>query len=189
MVKIAIFASGRGSNAEKIIQHLQGNESIKVSVIITNKNKAGVLDLAEKFNLPSKVIDRASFYESTETIDFLKDLGVSHIVLAGFLWKIPESLIETYPNKIINIHPALLPKYGGKGMYGHHVHQAVYDQKDKKSGITIHLVNQYYDEGKIIFQASCDLVPGETPDEIAARVLKLEHQHFPKVVEVWATAY
>lgn len=189
MVRIAIFASGRGSNAEKIIQHLEGHASIKVAVILSNKSTAGVLDLAKKYHIPSKVINRASFYETDQTIDFLKEMDITHIVLAGFLWKIPESLIAAYPNRIINIHPALLPKYGGKGMYGHHVHQAVFDHKEKKSGITIHLVNQHYDEGKIIFQASCDLLPGENPEEIASRVLKLEHQYFPKVVEVWTTGY
>lgn len=182
--RVAIFASGRGSNAESIINYLAESD-ISIDLIVTNRSKAGVLDLAEKHKIKTLLIKKDEFYDSESIIDQLESEKISHIILAGFLLKIPDYLIKAFPEKILNIHPALLPKYGGKGMYGHHVHQAVYDNKENESGITIHLVNENYDEGKIIFQASCAILNGDEPDDIARKVLELEHFHFPRVVENW----
>lgn len=183
--KLAIFASGRGSNAEKIIEYLKDNDQIKVGLIISNRSTAGVLDLAAKFDIPSLVIKKAEFYSSEAILLELEQFDISHIILGGFLLKIPKYLIQAFPDQILNIHPALLPKYGGKGMYGHFVHEAVFENKEKESGITIHLVNQNYDDGKIVFQASCTLLPEDQPDDIAKRVLQLEHFHFPRVIKNW----
>lgn len=181
--RIAIFASGSGSNAEKIMERFAQSEAIKVELVLANKAKAGVLARAEKYNVPNLVFNREQFYESTYIIDLLKEKEIDLVVLAGFLWLVPESLVAAFPNQIINIHPALLPKYGGKGMYGAHVHQAVVDNQEKESGITIHYVNENYDEGNIIFQASCEVVLTDTKEDVAVKVQKLEHEHFPRVVE------
>lgn len=183
MKKIAIFASGSGTNAQNIYDYFSRNHKAKISVIITNKNDAYVLQRAKNMNVPSKYFNRSEFFESDLIVDFLKKNEIDLIVLAGFLWLIPQNILHKYKNKIINIHPALLPKYGGKGMFGHHVHQAVVDNKDTQSGITIHYVNEKYDDGEIIFQAFCDISKTDNPDDIAKKVHKLEYEHYPKIIE------
>jgi phosphoribosylglycinamide formyltransferase-1 len=180
---IAIFASGGGSNAEAIIQYFKDHHNIKVSLIISNKKNAYVLERAKNHSIPSIITTRDSFYRSEAILADLKKHKIDLIVLAGFLWLVPEYLIDAYPDRIINIHPALLPKYGGKGMYGHHVHQAVKDNNDPISGITIHLVNKDYDKGRHLLQATTLLSSTDSPEDIAAKVLKLEHRYFPQVIE------
>jgi len=180
---IVIFASGRGSNAEKIINHFRNHKRVKISAIVSNKLDAGVLDLALRNGIPTRVLSKKVFFKSTDILNYLKEKETDLIVLAGFLWLIPPHLVEAYPDKIINIHPALLPKYGGKGMYGHHVHKAVKAAGDTISGITIHYVNEHYDEGRHIAQFSTELNADMNPDDIAAAVLKLEHQHFAETIE------
>jgi len=186
MLNIAIFASGGGSNAEAIIKHLKDHSELSVRLIVANRKNAGVLDRADRHGIEKLLIDRKGFYEDKNLVSKLAAAEIDLIVLAGFLWLIPEYLIESFPNKIINIHPALLPKYGGKGMYGHHVHQAVFDNQEKESGATIHYVNQHYDEGNIILQAHCPLLPTDQPEDIARKVLKVEHQVYPIAVEMVA---
>ncbi len=181
--KIAIFASGRGSNASKILDHLGNISGIEVVLVLSNKLDAYVLNIAKENNIQTHVVNRDSFYKSDYTVKLLKNLEIDLIVLAGFLWLIPKDLIKAFPDRILNIHPALLPKYGGKGMYGQHIHKAVFEAKEKESGITIHLVNEKYDEGKIIFQAHCDLSQIKSPEEIGKKVLELEHKYYPLVVE------
>jgi len=184
MVKnIVIFASGGGSNASKIITHLKNNPNVKVALILSNNIDANVLNIAKNNNIATHVVDRESFYKSDNVVKLLKRLDIDLIVLAGFLWLIPKDLIMAFPNRILNIHPALLPKYGGKGMYGQNIHKAVFEAKEKESGITIHLINQKYDEGKIIFQAHCDLSKTRNAEEIGKKVLELEHKYYPLVVE------
>jgi phosphoribosylglycinamide formyltransferase-1 len=181
--KIAILASGSGSNAEEIIDYFKDHQLIDVALIISNKLGAYVLERAKKHGIPSAVFSRESFYKSEEVVNLLVENKIDLIVLAGFLWLIPENLILHFPNQIVNIHPALLPKYGGKGMYGHHVHQAVFNNFEKESGMTIHYVNRQYDEGQIIFQAKIELNPTDTPDVIAKKVLVLEHKHYAPTIE------
>lgn len=183
MQHIAILASGGGSNAQKIIEHFSGHSSIKVVIIISNKKNSGVLTISKKHNIPSHIIDSKVQLSSVEFIALLEKNQIDLIVLAGFLLKIPEELIHQYPNKIINIHPSLLPKFGGKGMYGLHVHNAVIKGKEKQSGITIHYVNNKYDEGGIIFQEACILSKEETPETLQKKVLVLEHKNYAKVIE------
>lgn len=183
MKRIAIFASGSGSNAQKIIEHFKENKEIEVSIILSNNAKAYVLERAANEGIPAYVFDRQLFYESSQVHDILKKIGVDFIVLAGFLWLIPDKLLKSWPDRIINIHPALLPKFGGKGMYGDRVHKAVIEAGEKETGISIHYVNEKYDEGEIIFQESFDIQPDDTPDSIAEKIHKLEHKHFPLVVE------
>jgi len=180
---VVIFASGKGSNAQKIIAHFKNSTEVRVSYIIASKSTAGVLDLARENGIPSRVLNKIVFLNSASIADFLLETETDLIVLAGFLWQIPPYLVKAFPNKIINIHPALLPKYGGKGMYGHHIHQAVKKSGESKSGITIHYVNEIYDDGKIIFQKETAITPQMSAEEIGATVLKLEHTHFPAVVE------
>ncbi len=183
MRKIAIFASGSGTNAQNIIEYFNCDDKNKVFFVLSNKKDAHVIDRAKKLNVPVLYFDRKQFYESTYISDILALNGIDLIVLAGFLWLIPQHLIDKFPNRIINIHPALLPKYGGKGMYGSAVHEAVLSNKDSKTGITIHYVNEEYDKGDIIFQASCNIEDCNTPEEIAQRVHNLEYEHYPKVIE------
>lgn len=183
MKRIAIFASGGGSNALKIMEYFANNDTIEVALVISNKSKAGVLEKAERQNVPSLIINRKSFYETEDLLAELQSRKIDFIALAGFLWLIPTYLVNAFPNRIVNIHPALLPKYGGKGMYGMNVHRAVYAAKEPISGMTIHFVNAKYDEGNIIFQAECELSAQDTPEQIAKKVLTLEHQYFPKVIE------
>lgn len=179
--KIAVFASGRGSNALQLIQKAP-EMSYAVELIVTNKPDAAVLKTAEEYNIATLVLDRKFFYESENLVDDLKNAGIEFIVLAGFLWLIPEYLINAFEGRIVNIHPSLLPKYGGKGMYGMKVHEAVWQNKEKESGITIHLVNKEYDKGEILLQESVLLSEEDTPESIAEKVLKLEHQYLPLAV-------
>ena len=183
MKNVAIFASGSGTNAQAIIEHLGKNDLGRVSAIFCNNSNAYVLKRAKKYNIPYFVFDRDEFYKTTHIIDLLREKQTDFIVLAGFLWLIPENMIHSFPDRIINIHPALLPKYGGKGMYGMRVHQAVIDNREKESGITIHYVNKNYDEGNIIFQAKCKVEPKDDAEKLAAKIHKLEHRHFPQIVE------
>lgn len=181
--RIAIFASGAGSNTKKIIEYFSGSNEIEVALIVCNNPFAGVFTIAAAYNIPSLLIEKEKFFRGDHYINELKKQGITFIVLAGFLWKIPTALIQSYQNKIINIHPALLPKYGGKGMYGKYVHEAVIKAEEKESGITIHFVDELYDHGKEIFQVSCPILPGDTPDTLAQRIHELEHTYYPKIIE------
>lgn len=180
---IAIFASGAGSNAQKIIDHLKGNPAIRVAAIVSNKPDAGVLLIAEAENIPSYIIDKEAFLRGDYYVKLMQELHIDLIVLAGFLWKVPANLVQAFPDKIINIHPALLPKYGGKGMYGHFVHEAVIAAGEPESGITIHFVNEKYDDGATILQEKCTITPADTPESLAQKVQALEHKWFPVIVE------
>ncbi len=181
MVRIAVFASGSGTNAENIINYFEDKPSIKVVYIFANNKNAGVIKRADRLAVPCKIFSKKEMF-SSDFEQFLKE-EVDFIILAGFLLKVPTPLINSFPNKIINIHPALLPKYGGKGMYGAYVHQAVVKNKEKESGITIHFVNENYDEGAIIFQKSVPLLDSDTPNDVAAKIHILEQKNFPKVIE------
>ena len=183
MNSIVILASGSGSNAENIIKHFKKSNHTKVTCVLTNKKSAGVLERCNRLEVPALYFNKAAFSDSGTVLSFLKSQKPDLIILAGFLWKIPENLIKAFPNKIINIHPALLPKYGGKGMYGEHVHEAVKANAETKTGITIHYVNENYDEGAIIHQVETILSKSDTPKDIAAKVHALEYEHFPKVIE------
>lgn len=179
MTKIAIFASGTGSNAQKIIEQVPG-----VALILSNKSDAGVLAIAEKNGIPTLVLDKERFLRGDGYVPELNKMGIGLIVLAGFLWKVPATLIKAFPHQIINIHPALLPKYGGKGMYGHFVHEAVIAAGEKESGISIHYVDELYDHGQVILQAICAIEPGDTPESLAKKVQVLEHRHFPAAIKL-----
>jgi len=181
MKRIAIFASGSGTNAQKIIEYFSASKDVVVDSLWSNNENAYALIRAEKLGIETFTFDSDEFYRSNEILDRLYDHRIDMIVLAGFLWLVPRNLTELFT--VINIHPALLPKYGGKGMYGANVHKAVLASKDKESGITIHQVNQDYDKGKIIFQATCPIQPKDTPETLAARIHELEHQHYPRVIE------
>ncbi len=180
---IAIFASGSGTNAQNIAEYFRSNPEVSVSLILTNKEDAFVLTRAAQLNIPSLVFKRKEFYESDTILKRLVEYHIDFIILAGFLWLIPVNILKAYPWKIINIHPALLPKYGGKGMYGDKVHKAVYEAGEKRSGISIHFVNEKYDDGKIIFQKSFEIEKGDNPESIASKVHVLEYQHFPRIIE------
>lgn len=183
MKNIAIFASGAGSNAREIIIRLHKTQKVNVALIFTNNPSAGVLKIAEENRIRALVIDKERFFRGDGYVTDLQQQSVDLIVLAGFLWKIPATLIGAFPRGIINIHPALLPKYGGKGMYGKHVHQAVIDAGEKESGITIHYVDEHYDNGDIIFQAKCEVKTGDDAGSLAERIHELEHKHFPEIVQ------
>ena len=181
---IAIFASGAGSNAKKIIEYFKDKHSlVSIGLVVCNNPAAGVLNIAAADHIPVLVIERERFSKGDGYLPELKRSGINFIVLAGFLWKLPPVLIHAYPKKIINIHPALLPKYGGKGMYGQHVHDAVISNKEKQSGISIHFADELYDHGEIIFQATCELAPNETAETLAQKIHVLEHRHYPAVIE------
>jgi len=180
---IAIFASGTGTNARKILEHFTNHPSVKIALIVSNKPTAGVLEIAKEYQVPTLIIDKERFFRGDTYLSDLSSAHIDFIVLAGFLWKIPSALIAAYPNKIVNIHPALLPKYGGKGMYGQFVHESVINAKEKESGITIHYVDDAYDHGSTIFQATCPVFPEDTPDELAKRIHALEHEHFATIIE------
>ncbi|ANQ48306.1 phosphoribosylglycinamide formyltransferase [Flammeovirga sp. MY04] len=187
MIKIAIFASGTGSNAFKIIQHFEERTDIEF-VVLANRKEAGVLEKAAKLNVENHYFPKAAF-SNGEVLDFLKTKEVNFIILAGFLLLVDKGILEEYENKVINIHPALLPKYGGKGMYGINVHRAVVENKDTVSGITIHYCNQHYDEGQYILQATTPILKTDSPEEVGAKVLKLEHFYFPRVIEQLISEY
>ena len=183
MKKIAIFASGSGSNAENIINYFKNDTENVVKIVFCNKPDAYVLERAKRLSVPTFVFGREEFSHSDLVLNELKRLDIDLIVLAGFLWKVPDAIINAYPDRVINIHPALLPSYGGKGMYGMKVHEAVIAAGEKESGITIHHVDNHYDEGTTIFQAKCDIVPGDTPETLATKVHALEYEHFPRVIK------
>ena len=183
MRNIAILASGSGTNAENIIKYFSNKNTAKVSLVLSNKRQAQVLKRAEDNNIRTVFFEHKEFYVTGKVLRYLILYKIDFIVLAGFLWLVPENIIEQYAGRIINIHPALLPKYGGKGMYGHYVHQAVIANKEKESGITIHYVNGHYDEGQIIFQKKCEVMPTDTADDLAAKIHLLEKEYFPKVIE------
>ena len=183
MKRIVIFASGNGTNAENLIKFFHNRENASVIQVLTNNPHAKVLDRAKKLNLSALSFNKIAFTKTNDVLDILKSAKPDLIVLAGFLWKFPEHILNVFPNKVINIHPALLPKYGGKGMYGMHVHEAVVSNKEKNTGITIHYVNEHYDEGAIIFQAKCDVNSNDTAEDVANKIHELEMEHFPKVVE------
>ncbi|HDR88503.1 MAG TPA: phosphoribosylglycinamide formyltransferase [Bacteroidetes bacterium] len=185
MKHIAVFASGTGTNAENLIRHFRKHPHCRVNLVLCNKPGAGVLDRAARLGVKSMVFTRQDLYETGRVLNLLKEHRVDFIVLAGFLWLIPQPVLEAFPGRIINIHPALLPAYGGKGMYGRRVHEAVINNRDKKSGVTVHLVNEEYDAGNILFQEECDVLPGDTPDTLAERVHQLEYEYYPRVVEDW----
>lgn len=182
MKKIAIFASGSGSNAENIIQYFAQKPQFCVKSVFCNVPDAYVLERAKKYRIPSFVFNREEFRNPDKVFRQLQEQEIDFIVLAGFLWLMPSFITAVWPNKIVNIHPALLPAYGGKGMYGHHVHEAVIAAGEKESGITIHYVNDHYDQGAIIFQAKCPVLPTDTPDDLAARVHELEYRYFPQII-------
>ncbi|MBA3827689.1 MAG: phosphoribosylglycinamide formyltransferase [Taibaiella sp.] len=182
MRSIILFASGKGSNAAAIIDHFRNNNEVAIALIVSNKATAGVLEIAASEGIPSRVIDKAAFTDKT----FLQEIEAHQpalIVLAGFLWKIPDWMVAAFSNRIINIHPALLPLYGGKGMYGHHVHNAVLLAAEQQSGITVHYVNEVYDSGNVILQARCEVLPADTADSLASRIHELEHYYYPRVIE------
>lgn len=180
---IAIFASGTGSNAQKIIDHFKGSALARIALIVTGNPKAGVLDIAGREDIPVLILDKQAFATGVQAIAGLKQHHIDFIVLAGFLWKLPPALVAAWPGKIINIHPALLPKFGGAGMYGKHVFRAVHEAGETESGITIHFVDEIYDHGKIIFQERFAILPGDDASAIATKTRQLEHEHFPLVIE------
>lgn len=183
MQNIAVFASGAGSNAQKIIEHFRGHASIRVALIVCNKPEAGVVGIAFNEGIPVLLIEKEQLFRGNGYVEELRAAGIDFIVLAGFLWKVPVTLIDAFPGRIINIHPALLPAYGGKGMYGRFVHEAVIADRVSVSGITIHYVDGHYDNGDIIFQASCPVLPDDTAESLAEKIHVLEHKYYPEVIE------
>ncbi len=183
MKRVIIFASGSGSNAENLIKFFQNRDNASVILVLTNNPRAKVLDRCKDLKVSALSFNRTAFSETSDVLNILKISKPDLIVLAGFLWKIPQNIISEFPNRIINIHPALLPKYGGKGMYGINVHEAVVNNKEKETGITIHYVNENYDEGAIIFQTKCPVNPADTAEDIAKKIHELEMRHFPVVVD------
>ncbi|MGB1284777.1 MAG: phosphoribosylglycinamide formyltransferase [Polaribacter sp.] len=183
MKRVVIFASGSGSNAENLIRFFQNRDNVSIIQVLTNNPHAKVLDRCKKLKVSALSFNKIAFTETNDVLNILKNTQPDLIVLAGFLWKFPENILEHFPNKVINIHPALLPKYGGKGMYGKYVHEAVVNNKEKETGITIHYVNQHYDEGAIIFQAKCKVETTDSAEDVAKKILELEMKHFPIVVE------
>jgi phosphoribosylglycinamide formyltransferase 1 len=181
--RIAIFASGTGSNAEVIIRHFEMHRDAQVTLLVSNKRDAGALNIAREHGVETLVVEREDFFSEKSIVEDLKVRGIDLIVLAGFLWLIPPALIKAFPSRIVNIHPALLPKFGGKGMYGRYVHEAVLAAGEKESGITVHFVNEKFDEGEHVAQFRCPVEPGDTPEILAKKVQKLEHEHFAKAIE------
>lgn len=186
--RLAVFASGSGTNAEEIFKYFKGHPSIEVALVLSNNPDAQVIDRAARFGIPSIVFDRTQFKDGGTILSQLKEKKITHVVLAGFLWLIPPYLLKNFPDRIINIHPALLPKFGGKGMYGMKVHEAVKTAGECETGITIHTINENYDEGRNLFQISCTVLPNDTPEIIRTKVQALEYLHYPKVIEQWVTA-
>ncbi len=185
MKNIAIFASGNGSNAENIINYFADNEQINIKLILANNKNAYVIQRAKNHNINCVIVSKNEYKKADYVLDIMKSNSIDAIILAGFLWLIPESLIDYYTDRIVNIHPALLPKYGGKGMYGMNVHRAVIKHGEKESGITIHKVNKEYDKGEIIFNAKCKINSNDTAETLAEKVHELEYKYFPKVIEEW----
>lgn len=183
MHTLAVFASGAGSNTQKIIDYFRNHASIQVALVVCNKAGAGVLQIAEKEAIPFLILEKEKFFSAGSYVMELKEKGIGFIVLAGFLWKVPSAFINAYAHKIVNIHPALLPQYGGKGMYGSAVHEAVIRSKETRSGITIHYVDDRYDHGKTILQVTCRVEENDTPETLAHKIHQLEHEYYPKVIE------
>ena len=183
MKRVVIFASGSGSNAENLIKFFHNSDNASVVQVLTNNPHAKVLERAKKLNVSALSFNRIAFTKTEDVLNILKSSNPDLIILAGFLWKFPENILNQFPNKVINIHPALLPKYGGKGMYGMNVHEAVVKNKETETGITIHYVNENYDEGAIIFQAKCDVLPNDSAQDVASKIHELEMEYFPKVVD------
>jgi phosphoribosylglycinamide formyltransferase-1 len=181
--RIAIFASGSGSNAQKIMEHFKKHTDAEVAIVLTNNPEAYVLQRADNFEIPTHIFDKHEFYETDDVVDLLKNLNIDLLVLAGFLWLVPDSLLANYPKRIINIHPALLPKYGGKGMYGDRVHKEVLANGDEESGISIHYVNEDFDSGEIIYQARFKIEKNDDLELVKFKGQQLEHQYFPKIIE------
>lgn len=181
--KIAIFASGSGTNAENIANYFSGSKNVQIALILTNKPEAYVIERGKKLGIPVIVFNKDDFYENSRVLNILIAENIDWIILAGFLWLIPQNITKTFENKIINIHPALLPDFGGKGMYGDNVHKKVIESGKKESGITIHFVNEKYDEGNIIFQAKCEVTKEDSFDSLAKKIHRLEYEHYPKVIE------
>ena len=186
MKRIAVFASGEGTNTQHLIDHFRGSET-EIALVICNNPNANVLTRAATSGIPSLLADKEALYKKDSVLKKLQSLGADLIVCAGFLWKVPDNILKTFPDKVVNVHPALLPKFGGKGMYGLHVHKAVIAAGEKESGITIHYVNEQYDEGKIILQKKCAVDKSDTPESLAQKVQKLEHEWFPKTIETILT--
>jgi phosphoribosylglycinamide formyltransferase 1 len=188
MNNLALFASGSGTNVQNIIEYFKQNTLINIRCILSNREDAYALERAKKFNIRHLTFNREEFYNSNRVVEYLISCEVNFVVLAGFLWLVPNNLIRQYPDRIINIHPALLPDYGGRGMYGMKMHEAVIANGEKESGITIHYVNEHYDEGNIIFQAKCTIDPSDTPETLASKIHKLEYEHYPKIIEQLVSA-
>ncbi len=187
-IKLALFASGSGTNAETIIRYFRHHSDIEVVLLLSNNPSAAALEKTQRLGIPTVVFNGQQFRESDFVLNHLRNQEATHLVLAGFLWLVPANLLHAFPNCIINIHPALLPKFGGKGMYGRKVHEAVKAAGGKETGITIHEVNEHFDEGRILFQTACRLETTDTVEMIAKKVQALEHTHYPLVIERWATA-
>jgi phosphoribosylglycinamide formyltransferase-1 len=183
--KLAIFASGTGTNAAKLIEHFRENPYGEIALVVCNKPGAGVIQIAENQGIDVLIIEKEQWFSGDGYVDELNKRGIDYLILAGFLWKIPSSIIQNWPGKILNIHPALLPKYGGKGMYGKNVHEAVLAAGDKESGITIHVVDEEYDHGPTVFQVTCLVLPADNADTLASRIHELEHQYYPEIVETY----
>lgn len=186
-IRLAILGSGNGTNAQQISEYFAGRTDVVVACIIYNKRDAYIAERAKKLGIESRYFGRADFYENHAVSRYLAAKQVDWVILAGFLWLVPEEMLTAYPGRIINIHPALLPKYGGKGMYGHHVHEAVVANHETESGITIHIVDEHYDRGTTLFQARCTLTPDDTPDTLAEKIHLLEKEHFPRVIDETVT--
>ncbi|MDR0694120.1 MAG: phosphoribosylglycinamide formyltransferase, partial [Prevotellaceae bacterium] len=190
MFILALFASGAGTNVENIINYFNPpTKNITVGAVFVNNPHAGVIERAQRAGISVHTFCRNDFYHTDNVLEKLRECRINAIVLAGFLWLAPDRLLQSFPHRVLNIHPALLPAYGGKGMYGMHVHRAVIANRERKSGITIHEVNSEYDSGKIIFQTACDVTPGDTPEILAAKIHQLEYQHFPRVIEEWVNSF
>lgn len=183
--RLAIFASGSGTNAEEIFKHFKNHPTTQVKLLLSNNPQAYALERAARFNIQTKVFDRRQWREQQIVLEWLKEADITHLVLAGFLWLVPDYLIKAYNHRIINIHPALLPKFGGKGLYGMKVHEAVKLAGELETGISIHLVNEQYDDGRILFQGKCPVRSDDTPEKIAQKVHQLEYEHYPRIIEQW----
>lgn len=183
VIRLAILGSGNGTNAQQISEYFAGRTDVEVCCIIYNVRDAYIAERARNLGIEARYFGRRDFYESGAVLDYLRQKRADWVILAGFLWLVPEEMLQAYPNRIINIHPALLPNYGGKGMYGHHVHEAVVAAREKESGITIHIVDANYDRGTTLFQARCSVTPDDTPDTLAAKIHLLEKEYFPRVID------
>ena len=182
-IRLAILGSGNGTNAQQISEYFADRDDVQVACIIYNKHDAFIAERAKNLGIESHYFGRADFYENGAVMKYLQGKDIDWVILAGFLWLVPEAMLDAYPNRIINIHPALLPKYGGKGMYGHHVHEAVVAAGEHESGITIHIVDNHYDRGTTLFQARCTVTPDDTADTLAAKIHLLEKEYFPRVID------